>query len=141
MKKILHNKTILLVDDESEIRDLLATELVRVGATVLHSIDGKEGLEILQRKAVDLIIADYRMPEMDGIGLTKVVREELQLQTPIILVSGFHNFSDSELTDHGVSCFLSKPFRWATILEKIKSIFSEANQNSSDAEGNVKIAA
>jgi two-component system, cell cycle response regulator CpdR len=80
--------TILLVDDEPEFRDVMATILARAGHKVLAAADGYEGVRVLSEHWVDLLITDVRMPGVDGLQLArqaKVMRPNIR----IIYISGF----------------------------------------------------
>lgn len=78
---------ILIIDDEAHIARVLVLWLKRHNHDVLEAANGVEAIDILGQGSVDMIISDMNMPLLDGLGLVKKVREELQLDMPIILLS------------------------------------------------------
>ncbi|MFR4018209.1 MAG: response regulator, partial [Clostridia bacterium] len=72
----MNNKTILVVDDEQNVRQLICKVLEKEGFTVLTACNGSEGLEIFHKNSIDLIISDIKMPEMSGIEFLHRVKEE-----------------------------------------------------------------
>lgn len=75
------SSTILVVEDEQDIRELLAYHLEREGYTALQAGDGKEGLELARNRKPDLILLDLMLPKMDGLA---VCRERNAARTPCI---------------------------------------------------------
>ncbi|HET9321148.1 MAG TPA: response regulator [Bryobacteraceae bacterium] len=80
--------TILLVDDNPHGMVARRTVLEELGYTVHAGTNGQEALSVLQHQAVDLVITDFRMPNMDGVELITHIRQ-LRADLPIILLSGF----------------------------------------------------
>jgi CheY-like chemotaxis protein len=80
--------TILLVDDELQLRQLLAHQLSQTGYEVLEAGDGADATELLSAVQVDLVITDINMPKLDGISLAKWILGKWP-RVPIILLSGF----------------------------------------------------
>jgi CheY-like chemotaxis protein len=81
----MDKETILVVDDESEIRDLIEILLENEGYRIIKAANGKEALDVLDKHNIDLIILDIMMPEMDGIETCINVRKEKNM--PIIMLS------------------------------------------------------
>ncbi len=77
--------TILVVEDESTIREVIAAYLTRAGHKVIEAADGKQGLELFQTQKIDLVVLDLNLPEIDGITVCKSIREKSQV--PIIMVT------------------------------------------------------
>lgn len=119
-------KQILIVDDSRTIRSLAEDTLTKSGYGVVVANDGKEGLEKAQKTKFDLIITDQNMPRMDGLTLTKSLRETLQYkQTPILILtteSGDDMKAKGKLA--GASGWMVKPFRPEMMLQAIKSVLS-----------------
>lgn len=81
--------TILIVDDEYLIADILGFALEDAGFLVEKAGNGRKALEALRDRRVDLVITDYMMPVLNGEELVRAIREELQLgDLPVILMSG-----------------------------------------------------
>jgi len=107
---VTRSGTVLLVEDEAPIRELCATFLGNLGYEVLVAEDGRAGLDLYvrERKRIDLIITDMRMPQMSGADLIGAV-DTLGERPPILVMTGYSpdlaTISIPELT------VLSKPFR------------------------------
>lgn len=82
------NPSILVVDDELLIRDLLYDFFSGQGWTISVAENGERALELLHDRSVDLVLSDIRMPQMDGLALTSEVQKEYP-GLPIILMTGF----------------------------------------------------
>jgi two-component system, OmpR family, response regulator VanR len=113
-------ETILIVDDEKEISDLIEIYLKNEGYQILKVQDGLECLEILKSCNVDLIILDLMMPRMDGIQACLRIREEKNM--PIIILSAKSQDLDiiNGLTV-GADDYLTKPFNPLELLARVKS--------------------
>ena len=103
-------KTILLVEDEEELRELLATELRDSSLNVLEASNGRQATELMLGSAVDLVITDLRMPGGDGFELLKFVREKNGANTKTILMSGFADCTAEHAKSLGADELLHKPF-------------------------------
>ncbi|CAG8868713.1 Alkaline phosphatase synthesis transcriptional regulatory protein SphR [Pseudomonas fluorescens] len=81
--------TILIVDDEYLIADILGFALEDAGFLIEKASNGRKALDALRDKRVELVITDYMMPVLNGEELVRAIREELQLvDLPVILMSG-----------------------------------------------------
>ncbi len=86
-----HTGTILVVEDDPEVRDLLGLLLENAGHHVARSADSGAALDLVRRGGVrpDLIVADYNLPNgLDGLRLTAILRQELRWQIPVIILTG-----------------------------------------------------
>ena len=104
--------TILLIDDESVIRNTADAILRRCGYTVILASDGAEGVKVFAEQAdsIDLVICDMVMPSMNGRDCFHAIRK-IRADIPFILASGFaHNDALAELDQNGLSGFIQKPF-------------------------------
>jgi len=109
---------VLVVDDEASIRDLLAKTLALAEYDVDTAGDGSAALDRLRerRGAYDLMIADLRMPGMDGLTLIREVKQ-VNANLPIIIITGFSTESSAiEAVNLGVAGYLTKPFRVPQVL-------------------------
>ena len=107
---------ILVVDDESSIRDLLAKTLALAEYDVDTAPDGRSALERLRLYPYDLLIADLKMPGIDGLN---VIREAKRLKAdlPVIIITGYSTETAAiEAVNLGVSGYLTKPFRVPQVL-------------------------
>lgn len=112
--------TVLVADDDKEIRDGIEIYLKNEGYNVLKAADGREALELIQTNGVHLLILDIMMPNMDGITATFKIREAQNI--PIIMLS-----AKAEDTDkiHGLSVgaddYVTKPFHPLELMARVKS--------------------
>jgi excisionase family DNA binding protein len=107
---------ILVVDDEASIRDLLSKTLALAEYDVDVSPDGRSALERMRMYPYDLLIADLKMPGMDGLA---VIREAKRYKSdlPVIIITGFSTESSAiEAVNLGVAGYLTKPFRVPQVL-------------------------
>jgi len=107
---------VLVVDDEASIRDLLSKTLALAEYDVDVAPDGRSALERMRLYPYDLLIADLKMPGMDGLT---VIREAKRYKTdlPVIIITGFSTESSAiEAVNLGVAGYLTKPFRVPQVL-------------------------
>ena len=107
---------VLVVDDEASIRDLLAKTLALAEYDVDVAADGRSALERMRMYPYDLLIADLKMPGMDGLT---VIREAKRYKAdlPVIIITGFSTESSAiEAVNLGVAGYLTKPFRVPQVL-------------------------
>ncbi|ODT88433.1 response regulator [Phenylobacterium sp. SCN 70-31] len=116
----------LVVDDQQTMRSLVRTGLQQLGfRTIYEAPDGEEGLRHMLSRPVHLVISDYNMPKLDGLGLLRAIRSHPPIQkTAFIMLTGR---ADKELVQRavqfGVNNYLVKPFTVQTLKEKIEAIF------------------
>ncbi len=79
--------TILIVEDEAHIARVMSMWLERHGHAIVGASNGLEALNLIASEPIDLIITDMNMPQLDGLGLVKAVRDERGLDVPIMLVT------------------------------------------------------
>ncbi|GGG25289.1 DNA-binding response regulator [Lysinibacillus alkalisoli] len=112
--------TVLVTDDDQDIRDGIEIYLKNEGYAVLKASDGQEALQLLENNEVHLIILDIMMPNMDGITATFKIRELRNI--PIIMLSAKAEDSDKI---HGLSVgaddYVTKPFHPLELLARVKS--------------------
>ncbi|HBD79624.1 MAG TPA: two-component system response regulator QseF/GlrR, partial [Leclercia adecarboxylata] len=100
---------LLLVDDDPGLLKLLGMRLVSEGYSVVTAESGQEGLKVLGREKIDLVISDLRMDEMDGMQLFTEI-QKLQPGMPVIILTAHGSIPDAvAATQQGVFSFLTKP--------------------------------
>ena len=113
----LKQASILLVDDEPFLREIMGGWLARVAGQVFCAENGAEALKILAASKIDLILSDVRMPVMDGIALLKTVKE-MGARTPgVIFITGFSDLPLREAFDMGAEAVLEKPITREELLD------------------------
>lgn len=116
--------TILVVDDEYLIADILGYALEDDGYMVVKASNGQKGLEVLEREQPALIITDFMMPVMDGLEFAKAVRALPAVRhLPIILLSGAQAHIGIQRTDL-FDAVLKKPFNIDLVLAKVQELLA-----------------
>lgn len=114
--------TILIVDDEYVIADILGYALEDEGFMVVKATNGRKGLEILERDRPSLVITDFMMPVMDGLEFAKAIRNRPAFAlTPILLMSG----AQGRLGRNHPALFaevFDKPFEIETVIRKVRKL-------------------
>ncbi len=129
-------ETILVVEDEDDIRSLLVFNLQREGYATLEAENGLKALEILKQKQVNLILLDLMMPIVDGLTVCKTLNKE-ESKIPIIMLTAKGEDIDKILgLELGADDYVVKPFNIRELFLRIKAILrrntsSEANQKMS----------
>jgi CheY-like chemotaxis protein len=102
--------TILVVDDEELIRNLLVTFLSKLGHSCVIAIDGVDALDKMKRNKIDVVITDIKMPNMDGIILTNKISLQYP-ELPIMVMTAFdEEYSAGVAISAGAREFIKKPF-------------------------------
>ena len=116
-------KSILVVDDEKDICDLLSLELEDQGFKfyIAHSVT--DAVRILKNSSVDLVITDIRMPQKSGIELLKLLRQDQQ-QLPVVFMTGFSDISETDALDMGASAVVAKPFEMSEMVQVCANILN-----------------
>ena len=120
----LGNETILLVDDEEDVLEMMHLMLERIGYQVISALNGVKALETFQKasKTFDLVITDQTMPKMTGMELIRELRL-IQPDIPIILCTGFNEKITEDNTRHlEIGALVGKPVRIAEIAGKIREV-------------------
>ncbi|VVO50603.1 Sporulation initiation phosphotransferase F [Pseudomonas fluorescens] len=121
--------TILVVDDEYLIADILSFALEDEGFMVVTASNGRKGLEILDRERPALIITDFMMPVMDGLEFATAVRALPSAgQLPIILMSGAQAHIGMQRSDL-FDAVLAKPFDIDLIIAEVKKLLAAESRD------------
>ena len=116
--------SILAVDDSASMRQMVSFTLKSAGYHVVEAIDGQDAWEKAGSRSFDLVLTDQNMPRLDGIGLTRKLRETPQFKnTPILILT---TESSDQMKQAGRSAgatgWLVKPFDPAKLIEVIKKV-------------------
>lgn len=119
----LNDQTLLIVEDNDDIRKYVVS-LLAPYCTLLQAEDGEQGLELAQKKIPDLIISDIMMPGIDGVTLTRKVKEHVATShIPVILLTARATYMHQiEGYDTGADDYITKPFNEALLYSRIKSL-------------------
>lgn len=114
-------KTILIIDDEKEIRELLAIYLKNMGYAALEAGNGAEALTVMKQESIDLVIADVMMPEMDGWTLLKKIRQNTQI--PFLFISAKSDDLDKIYgLQLGADDYVGKPFNPLEVVSRVQAL-------------------
>ncbi len=112
-------RTILIADDDSSLRVALEKMLEKEGYRVIVTPDGRQALEALRKNTIHVLVADLKMPEMDGMNLLKTART-VHPDVEVILISGHGTIGEAvEAMKEGAYDFLIKPFKRITLIKTI----------------------
>jgi len=121
-------KTILLVDDETRIRQVIARYLARERKyTLLEAADGREALRVMEARPVDLVILDLMMPQLDGAGFIRSVRA---VSDVYIIVLTARTGEDDQVGAYalGADDYVEKPFHCKALVSKVGAVFSRLDR-------------
>lgn len=115
-----NNYSVLVVDDDKDIRDAIEIYLKNEGITVIKAKDGLEAIELLNENEIHLILLDVMMPRLDGIATTFRIRESKNI--PIIILSAKSEDTDKILgLQVGADDYITKPFNPMELIARVKS--------------------
>ena len=145
MEENLGKKTILIVDDEKTIVDMLVYNLQKEGYNTLEANDGEEAVKIALNEKPDLVLLDIMLPKMDGLAVCKRIRQTLNI--PILLISAKDEEIDKILgLELGADDYITKPFSVRELMARVKAnlrkaelanIATEGGENDSKEDSNV----
>jgi DNA-binding response OmpR family regulator len=126
-------QTILIVDDEAKLRDLLRLYLERDGFRVVEAGNGREALYVARYEKPDLIILDLMMPELTGADFMRAYRREAQ--TPVIMLTAKVEESDEILgLELGADDYITKPFSVRSVLARVRAVLRRAMAEPVEAD-------
>ena len=123
------NQTILVVDDEETIREVVRRYLEREGFSVEEAADGFEALDLIRSISPDLIILDLMLPGIDGLSLTQHIRQDRQI--PILMLTAKGEASDRiRGLDLGADDYVAKPFSPQEVVSRVRAILRRTNKET-----------
>ncbi|MBR3403586.1 MAG: response regulator [Parasporobacterium sp.] len=140
-----HDLCVLVIDDDPIACEHAQLVLGQVGVNCEKALSGEEGLQMVKirharREPYNLILVDWRMPEMDGVETTRQIRAAVGNETPVIILSSY-NWDDieEEAKAAGVDTFVAKPLFAGTVLDEVRAAFKKKNakraRKTTDLEG------
>lgn len=120
---------IIVVEDETDIQDIIAYNLKREGYEVLIAGRGDQGLSLIRAKNPDLVILDIMLPGIDGLSLCQQLRTETKTRTlPIIILSAKEEESDVVIgLGLGADDYIPKPFSPRELLARVKAVLRRSS--------------
>ncbi len=125
------NTKVLVVDDEASIRRFLRVTLTSQTYTVFEAASGKEALSRVAEDKPDIVVLDLSLPDIDGIEVTRLLREWTQKPIIILSVRGAENDKIAAL-DAGADDYLTKPFGVGELLARLRAALRRAEKTSGD---------
>ncbi|MDO4944826.1 MAG: response regulator transcription factor [Ruminococcus sp.] len=121
---------ILVVEDNPDMRELFCTVLSDSGYNSIAAADGKEALDIMEEKYIDLIVADIMMPNMDGCELTRSLRDS-GYDLPILMVTAKDQFEDMQYGFRsGADDYMIKPINVRELVLRVEALLRRAKISS-----------
>jgi len=122
--KITKNHTILIVDDEPDMLNFIAKIISNEGYKIILAKDGKNAIDLARQNIPDIIILDLMLPEIDGLGVCKILKEDpkLQFSKIILLTAKADEESKIQALKNGADDFITKPFSNSDILTRIENL-------------------
>ena len=116
--------SILAVDDSPSMRKMVSFTLTGAGYHVVEAVDGEDAYEKAQNQDIDLVLADQNMPRLDGIGLTRKLREHPKFKTVPILILTTESSDQMKQAGRsaGATGWLVKPFDPQKLIEVVKKV-------------------
>ena len=121
-------KNILIVDDSAMMRKIITKNIKACGwdVNIVEASDGKEGFEVFMKGGLDLILSDWNMPNLDGLGMVKAIREKDPQKTiPIVMITTEGSADKvKEAVVAGANNYLAKPFTEEKFRDKLNAYLS-----------------
>lgn len=129
IRHVLDGMRVLIVEDESDTRDLLGIVLEWHGASVFLTSNVADGLEVHRRQLPDVIVTDIGMPDYNGYALLAAVRKQESREkrtTPVIVLTAFSTPADRDAAlTSGFDAYLTKPFEPEQLVHTIKRLYED----------------
>ena len=130
MEELAVNKTILVVDDEDDVRESVREVLRDEGYRVVDTADGSQVLDLIRQERPELVLLDIWMPQVDGIGLLKEIKTQ-EPELNVVMVSGHGNIHTAvTATKFGAFDFLEKPVSLEGLLLTVQRALGESSSSA-----------
>ncbi len=128
----MESKSILVIDDEEDIRELLDYNLTKEGFRVYTEPDGNSGLKVIRERRPDLIVLDLMLPGLDGLDVCRIVKNDKELShIPIVMLTAKGEEEDVITgLELGADDYITKPFSMYILIARIKAIFRRIESRS-----------
>jgi len=127
-------RTILVVDDETTLRETLAEALEADGCRVVAAVDGREALEKFRSEQPDLVLLDLMLPELSGVEVCRIIRAESGV--PIVMLTARDSEVDKVVgLELGADDYVTKPFSLRELSARIRALFRRAEQAAAGQPG------
>lgn len=114
--------SVLIVDDEQFLRQILGRIVSREGFAVEEAVDGKDALEKLQARPYDFVISDIRMPNLDGIELLGRIKQDFKNISVILITAYAGQYTAQDAIEAGADYYITKPFKNVEIARTLNTL-------------------
>lgn len=129
----MSQKNILIVEDEPSIAEVVGLYLNRAGFQVQFAKDGRQAMSFLEKRTPDLVVMDIMLPEMDGISLTRWLRDHSNV--PIIIVTARREEIDRIAgLEMGADDYVVKPFSPQELVSRVRAVLRRVGRDQAEAE-------
>ena len=129
----MNDKTILVVEDEASIAEVVSLYLKRAGFTVQIAPDGKKAMTLFEREPPDFVILDLMLPEVDGLSLTRWLRDRSDV--PIIMLTARREEMDRIAgLEMGADDYVVKPFSPQELVSRVRAVMRRLGREQAEAE-------
>jgi two-component system phosphate regulon response regulator PhoB len=120
----MSGETVVVIEDEPDIREVITLQLGRDGFRVSESSDGREGLDLVRRLRPDVVLLDVMLPGMDGIEVCKALKADAETRSiPVIMVTARDDETDVVLgLGVGADDYVKKPFGTKELVARVKAV-------------------
>jgi DNA-binding response OmpR family regulator len=125
MNSLNDKKTILVIEDDPDVLQMIIRHLEHLDFDVISARDGLEGLKQLETGGYDLVITDIVMPYISGVGLVTALKEKWPM-IPVIAITGYGKEPEAAALEKKADVVLAKPVKIAVLREHIDRLFSES---------------
>lgn len=118
----ISGKSILIVDDEVDLCQVISWEFEDLGMNVYQAHSGNSAIKILKAEAIDFLLTDIKMPDGDGVDLLKMIKECSIDLTSLYMMTGYTDYSDEDLKKLGMTKLYRKPLDIEEIVDHMQAL-------------------
>ncbi len=121
---LLQNASVLVVDDEPDLLEIMAEWFRREGGTVFVAENGAEALRLVHDHQVDVVVSDIHMPVMDGVTMLQKIKSANTYLPSVIFITGFYDIEPREAYELGAEAIISKPVERKYLIDVVSRILT-----------------
>jgi CheY-like chemotaxis protein len=138
--KILQKKpTILIVDDEEDLRDAIAFDFERKNYNVLTAANGRDAFKLVESHKIDVVLSDVRMPDGDGVELLETIKTKHAFLPVVMFITGFSDLSLEQAYNKGADAVFSKPFDRQALFDAVTRALMATDQRYARSDVRIDI--